>query len=472
MGTTPNTSSGDVAGEPPSSTKSRFFGITAGNFLVLLDASILTVALPDLGRDLNAPAGALAWTVNAYTVVFAGLLLAAGSIADRWGPRRIYRAALGTFAVVSLLCAAAPNVASLIAGRALLGVAAAGLVPASLALLAALYPDRARRSRAIGAWAAVSSIGLIAGPLLGGALVMVGGWQLVFLVNPPIALVALLAARKLSAHRPQTRKPIDRAGLVLSIVGLSVLTFGLIDGGTHGWARPTPLIAIAVSLAALLLLVLAQRRAAAPVLPPALMALGRVQAALITGAMATFVFYGLLFYLTMWLQNERDLTPLQTGLAFLPMTLPMCLLPLVTGRLVARFGARPIIVAGLSADVLAGILLAVAGLDAPIGWIIAAQLALVIGSTLAIPAATAEMALAAPSELAATGQGALNASRQAGSALGVAVIGTLTTMPAVGAVLAAGAGLSLVAVAIAQHTKNLARPGLADPNHAPAPTPR
>ncbi|ETK37481.1 MFS transporter, partial [Microbispora sp. ATCC PTA-5024] len=215
-------------------TAPAFAAVAAGNFLVLLDTSILNVALPDLRRDLQAPVAALPWAVDAYTVVFAGLLLASGSLADRWGPRRVYRVALAAFGLVSLLCAAAPGAGALIGARALLGVAAAGLVPASLAVLAALYPEPARRARAVGAWAAVTSLGLISGPVLGGVLVALGGWRLVFLVNPPVALLALLVSRGLPSGPARAGRPVDRAGLALSVAGLGCLAFGLIGAGTEG----------------------------------------------------------------------------------------------------------------------------------------------------------------------------------------------------------------------------------------------
>jgi len=431
-------------------TAGPFLGVAAGNFLVLLDASVLTVALPDLHRDLHASGAALPWTVNAYTVVFAGLLLASGSIADRFGPRRVYRAALAGFLVVSLLCAAAPTIGLLIAGRALLGAAAAGLVPASLALLAALYPDRAQRSRMVGAWAAVTSIGLVTGPIIGGGLVAAGGWRLVFLVNPPIALLALLFSHRLSGHRPGTAgNPIDGAGLVLSVIALGALSFGLIDGGTGGWARPGPVVALALAACAVVALVAVERRAPGPVLPPALLRLPRVRADLVAGAVASMVFYGVFFALTLWLQDTRHLGPVQAGAAFLPMTLPMCVLPLVAGRLVARIGARPVILVGLAADVVSGVLLAFAGSHS-LGWVLGAQVFLVLGSTLAIPAATADMASAAPPQLAATGQGAFNAGRQAGSALGVALLGTVAALPTAGVILAVFAVASVALVTLAQ----------------------
>lgn len=423
-----------------------FASLVAGNFLVLLDASIVNVALPDAQTSLHAPAALLPWVVDAYTVVFAGLLLASGSIADRWGPGRMYRLALYGFGAVSLAFGFAPNAGALIAGRALLGVAAAGLVPAALAELAALYPDPARRSRAVGAWAAIGNLGLVMGPVLGGALVELGGWRLVFLVNPPIALAALLAARRLRGNRSESYQPLDHAGLLLSVLGLVALTFGLVDAGTSGWGRPTPLLALAAALIVFVLLALAERRAQTPVLPPALLALSRVRADLVAGTIGSFLFYGALFALTQWMVHQRGLSPLETGLAFLPMTVPMCFMPFLTGRLVAQVGARPVLLAGLAADALAGVLLALAGREPPLTLVAAAEVALAIGSTLAIPGATADMAAAVPTPLAATGQGAFYACRQAGSALGVAVLGTLTSLPVSGVVLAAGAVVALAAV--------------------------
>ncbi|WP_206313650.1 MFS transporter [Streptomyces coryli] len=423
-----------------------FAGIVAGNGLVLLDTTILNVALPDVRTDLGASAAALPWTADAYTVVFAGLLLAAGAVADRFGPRRVYRWSLAAFAALSLLCAAAPGAAALIGGRALLGAAGAGMVPASLALLAALYPKPARRARAVGAWAALSSIGMIAGPVLGGALVELGGWRLIFLVNPPIAALAIWASRGLHSTRATSPRRADPAGLALSVTGLTSLTFGLIDAGTGGWARPLPVAALLLAAAAFAALAIAERRVPAPALPPALLRLRPVRAAMVTATTATWTVYGVLFLLTHWLVEDRGLGPFQAGLAFLPLTLPMCVLPLLTGRLVARTGTRPAMLAGLTAVAASGGLLAFAGHDAPLGLIAAVQLVLAVGATLSIPAATAELSSSAPAELAATGQGALNAARQAGAALGVAVLGTCGDLGTAGWVVLAGGAAGLVAV--------------------------
>ncbi|RJL35944.1 MFS transporter [Bailinhaonella thermotolerans] len=425
----------------------RFAGIAAGNFMISLDATILNVALPDMRADLHAPAAALPWAVDAYTVVLAGLMLASGSVADRWGPRRVYQAALAGFAVFSLLCALAPNAGVLIAGRALLGVPAAGLVPASMALLAALYPEPDRRSRRIGGLVSITGLGIVAGPILGGALVAAGGWRLVFLVNLPVALLTLLSSRGLSGHRAGTAVPIDRAGLLLSITGLVALTLGLVDGGTAGWARPLPYAAIAVAAVAVAVLPRVERRAGAPVLPPALLALTRVRVNLGVAVTSQLIYYGLLFTLTQWLVTTRGLTPLQAGLAFLPMTVPVAVLPMITGRLVVRLGARRLILAGITLDLLGGLVLATGG--GSMWSLFAAQLLIGAGSPLAIPACVADMSAAVPLNLAATGQGALNAARQAGTALGVAIFGALATLPSTGVVLAGAAALTLAALALA-----------------------
>ncbi|MBL1082303.1 MFS transporter [Streptomyces actinomycinicus] len=440
----------EVPTEPPAAStslsKPRFAGIAAGNLLVLLDTSILNVAVPDVQKSLHPAAAALPWAVDAYTVVFAGLLLAGGVIADRWGARRVYATALGLFAVLSVVCALAPGVGALIAGRALLGAAGAGLVPASLALLIHLNPDPARRTRAIGAWTALSGLGAAAGPVLGGALVELGGWRLVFLVNPPIALAALLLARRLPAPPVRAGRALDRPGLALSTGGLGLLTFGLVEAGIEGWDSPQALVPVAVALVCFVALAVAERRVASPVLPPALLGLPKVRAAMVAAAVSCFAYFGGMYMFALWLQHTYHLTPFKAGLAALPIVFPVCVMPFFTGRLVARYGPRPILLTGMSASVVSGVLLAFAvGQHPPLPLILAAELTLAATGTLSIPGAAAVMAVSAPPEYAATGQGALNGIRQAGSALGVAVLGTLGALTTSGYVLI---GIGLVAVLV------------------------
>ncbi|MGW3205239.1 MFS transporter [Streptomyces sp. NPDC001135] len=437
------------AARTPSHGISRptFAGIALGNLLVLLDTSILNVAVPDIQTSLRPAAAALPWTVDAYTVVFAGLLLTGGVVADRWGARRVYTAALGLFAVLSVACALAPGSGSLIAGRALLGAAGAGLVPASVALLIHLHPDPVRRTRAIGAWTALSGLGAAVGPVLGGALVELGGWRLVFLVNPPLALAALLLARRLPAPPARAGRALDRPGLLLSTAGLGLLTFGLVEAGIEGWDAPWALVPLAAALGCFAAVAAVERRAAAPVLPPALLALPKVRAAMVAAAVSCFAYFGGLYQLAVWLQHTYRLTPFDAGLAALPMVLPVCVMPFFTGRLVARHGPRPVLLSGMSAAVVAGALLAcVVGPHPALPLVVTAELALAATGTLSIPGAAAAVAVAAPPEYAATSQGALNGIRQAGSALGVAVLGTMGSPAASGDVLLGVGALAVLLV--------------------------
>ncbi|ACU76860.1 major facilitator superfamily MFS_1 [Catenulispora acidiphila DSM 44928] len=425
-------------------TRAAFAGIVAGNFMVLLDATILNVALPDMKAHLHASAAALPWTVDAYTVVFAGLMLASGAVADRFGARRVYQSAVALFGLLSLLCALAPNVGGLIAGRALLGAAAAGMVPASLSLLAGLYPDAKDRMKAVGAWAALSGIGLAVGPVLGGALVAAGGWRLVFVVNPPLALVSWFLVRGLSSQASGHRKKFDIPGLVLFTVALCALTYGLVDAGTEGWSTPSALVALAVAVLAAVAVAFVERRAETPVLPPELLRLGRVRTNLVTAVAANYIFYGLLYSVTLWFEETRHMSAAMTGVAFLPMMVPLCFLPFFTSRLAHRFGARPMVMVAMVVNVGVGAVLFTVGAHTSLAVVTVAQVLMAIATTLTIPSITADMAVATPRPLAATGQGALNAARQTGSALGVAILGTMSGMHAAGIAMAAGALLTLV----------------------------
>jgi DHA2 family methylenomycin A resistance protein-like MFS transporter len=432
--------------------RSRFFGITLGLLLVNFDATVLNVALPRIGADLHSAPAALPWTADAYTVVVSGLLLAAGAMSDRFGSRRAFRVALIAFALFSVLCALAPNSATLILGRALLGLSAAGLMPASLALLRVLYPDPVRRVRAVGTWASVTTLGLAAGPALGGVLLAggsAGSWRLIFLVNPPFALLGFWLIRGIGEPERGPRAGVDGTGLVLSVLGLGALTFGLIDAGESGWLAPAAAAAFGVSVLSFAALALVERRAESPALPPALLRLARVRTAIWCALVTNFLWYGLWFALALWLESVRGLSPLTTGLFFLPATLPMSLVPPLTTRAIGKFGARRLLLTGFATYLVGAALLIGLGAHAPLWGYIAAALIFSVAATQVVPSVTAELSLAAPARYAATGQGALYAARQAGSALGVAVVSAVgvTDLPAVALVTLAGAALPLAVIA-------------------------
>lgn len=445
-----------VAQDPKA--RMRFFGITLGLLLVNFDATVLNVALPRIGRDLHSSAAALPWTADAYTVVVSGLLLAAGALADRFGSRRVFRSALIAFALFSALCALAPDSGTLIAGRALLGLSAAGLMPASLALLRVLYPDPARRVRAVGSWAAVTTLGLAAGPVLGGLLLAIpspDAWRLIFLVNPPFALLGHRLIRGIGEPERGPSRRVDLAGLLLSVAGLGAAAFGLIDSGSAGWTGPPVLIAFAVAVLSFAALTRVERRAESPVLPPALLSLRRVRTAIVAAGLTNFLWYGLWFALAIWLETVRHLSPLDAGLFFIPASLPMSVVPPLVARAVARFGARRTMLTGFTTYVAAAGFFVLLGERAPLWLYAVGALLFSFAAVQVVPSVTAEVSVCAPERHAATGQGALYASRQAGSALGVAVVSAVgvTRLAAASVALLAGAALALILIACSGRTR-------------------
>ncbi|MEV0820167.1 MFS transporter [Nonomuraea rubra] len=394
------------------------FGFSLAYFLVILDTTVLTIALPDLRASLGGSLAGQQWAVNAYTVAFAACLLTGGAVADRYGAARIFKLGVASFGVISLLSAAAPDLGVLIGLRALLGVAGALCTGGSLGLLAELFPEPAARARATGLWAAITGSALAAGPLIGGLLVGLYGWRAVFLLNPPIALISLLAMRKVVS--PRGSRVIDWWVQILACAFLGLVAEALIGSAP---------VAALLSLAVLAGLVLAERRSHAPALPGGLLAATWPE--LLAGTVANFAFSGALFVLTLLLQDTRHLSPMATGLAFLPLTLPMTVNPLLTGRLVARYGPRPPILGGLAliAAGLAGT--ALTGVLTP--WLVV----LGFGLSFVLPALMAGMINSAPPGTAGTAGGVLNAFRQVGATLGVAVMGVIGRPLLVAAVLAA-----------------------------------
>ncbi|HEX4817896.1 MAG TPA: MFS transporter [Nonomuraea sp.] len=384
----------------------RMLGFSLAYFLVMLDTTVLTIALPDLRDSLGGSLAGQQWAVNAYTVAFAAALLTGGAVADRYGAARVFKLGVAGFGAISLLCAAAPDLGVLAGLRALLGVAGALCTGGSLGLLAEQFPEPAARARATGLWAALTGSALAAGPLLGGLLVDLSGWRAVFLVNPPLALLSLLAMRRV--HSPRGARRIDWRVQAVACAFLGLLAEALIGG--------SPFAGL-LAAAALAALVAADRRSHAPALPGGLLAATWPE--LLAGTVATFAFSGALFVLTLLFQDTRHLTPMAAGLAFLPLTLPMAVNPLLTGRLVARHGPRPPILGGLAliAAGLAGLALTAV----PWPWLVV----LGLGLSFVLPALVAAMAGSAPQGTAGAAGGVLNAFRQVGATLGVAVMGVI-----------------------------------------------
>ena len=312
-----------------------------GSALAGIDATVVGIALPAIGRDFGVGIASLQWVVTAYTLTLSGLLLVAGSLGDRYGRRRVFVVGVGWFAAASILCGIAPDAPALLAGRALQGVGAALLTPGSLAILQASFaPDN--RGRAIGAWSGLTGIGIAVGPFIGGWLVEAVSWRLIFAINLPLAVAVVLISNR---HVPESHDTtatgrIDYTGGTLVSVALLGIVFALIEGPSRGWTSGVVLAAMAGGVLALLVFVLHERRAAHPMLPLDVFTSRQFT---VTN-LVTFVVYGALggalFLLPVQLQQVAGYSPVEAGTALLPVTVIMLALSARSGALAARIGPR------------------------------------------------------------------------------------------------------------------------------------
>jgi EmrB/QacA subfamily drug resistance transporter len=312
-----------------------------GSAMASIDATVVGIALPAIGHDFHASLATLQWVVTAYTLTLAGLLLFAGALGDKYGRKRVFIWGVVWFAVASALCGIAPDAPVLIAARAVQGIGAALLTPGSLAIIEASFrPDD--RGRAIGAWSGLSGVGSAIGPFLGGWLIQAVSWRLIFFINLPFAILVVAVALR---HVPESRDPaatgpVDVLGGVLVTAGLIGLTYGLIEGPTVGWTKPSPLVALIGGCVLLAAFVWWEHRTAEPMMPLSLFASAQFSAANVV----TFAVYGALggalFLLPIQLIQVSHYTPLQAGISLLPITLIMLALSARSGALAARIGPR------------------------------------------------------------------------------------------------------------------------------------
>ena len=406
-------------------------GAVLGSAMAGIDATVVGVALPRIGRQFHAGLSELQWVSNAYTLALAGLLLAGGALGDRLGRRRVFQVGTVWFAGASLLCGIAPSAPLLISARGLQGLGAALLVPASLAILEASFVSE-DRSRAIGAWSGLSGVALALGPLLGGWLIESVSWRLIFFINLPLAAaVVTIAAR----HVPETRDPrakeapLDLAGAFLVTVGLVGLAFGLTEGASLGWAARGTISALAVGSVCLVAFVRVERRSRSPLIPP-----GMFRSRQFSGANAvTFVVYaglgGALFLLPVELQDAVGYSPLAAGTSLLPVTALMLLLSARSGALASRIGPRlqmstgPILVGGGLA-----LLARIGPGSSYLSQVLPALIVLGLGLAATVAPLTATALGAAPSEHAGAASAVNNDVARAAGLVAVAVL------PAVGGI--------------------------------------
>lgn len=400
--------------------------ICAAAFLAYLDMTIINIALPRLATDLHATLADLEWVINSYTVCYAGLLLAAGTLADRWGRKRLFLSGVALFALASLGCALAPGLGLLITARLAQGVASAILIPVSMALVAVLHPEPAERAHAIGLYAGGVGLALVAGPLIGGPLVDLFGWRSVFWINLPITVpVFWVLLRTLAETRDANEVGIDLPGQALFFTTLTALTAYLIEGNRNGWTSGSALGPELVAVAALLGFVARERRAAAPMLPLGVFRNPVLVAACLVNLFSIFGVFAALFVLTLFDQTLNGLDARTTGLRFLAMTAAILLASVVAPRVAQRSGARaPVALGSLAAAIGFGALTALQPGQAYANY--AWALALIgIGVSFAGPPSALALLASVPARHAGLASALASTSRQIGGIAGVAAAGAL-----------------------------------------------
>ncbi len=400
-------------------------------FMVILDVSVVNVALPAIRGALRFSEQDLQWVVNAYTVTFAGFLLLGGRAADLLGRRRVFVAGLGLFAFASLAGGLAQSQTTLIVARAVQGLGGAVIAPASLSILTTTFEEGAARNRAVGIWGAMGGVGGAAGVLLGGVLTDLLGWRWILFINVPIGIAALLLAERYIAEgrNPGATRNFDLAGAVTATLGLSLLVFGIVRTDVTGWGAAGTIALMAGGVALLLIFVVIEGKLAkSPLMPLRIYRSRTLSAAnsvmlLIGGAM-----FAMWFFVSLYLQQVLGFTPIQAGLAFLPMTLCIILFSTLASRGVQRFGAKALLVAGTVAQT-AGLLL-FTGVDphgSYLADVLAPSLLVASGLGLAFVPVTISAVAGVARQEAGLASGLVNTSRLVGGALGLAILAAIAT---------------------------------------------
>jgi EmrB/QacA subfamily drug resistance transporter len=399
-----------------------------GFFVITLDAVIVNVALPSIRTDLGGGVSGLQWVVDSYTLMFAALLLSAGSLTDRIGARRAFGLGMVVFVLASIGCGLAPDLVGLIVARLVQGSAAAVMMPSSMALLREAYPEPGPRARALAVWAMGGAVASSAGPVLGGLLDTID-WRLIFAVNVPAGAIALLLLAR-TRRSPLRPARFDGIGQITAVLTMGGLTFGAIEAGAAGFGDPRVLVAFAVAVVAAAGFVLAQARVAHPMLPLELFRSRPVVVSVGIGFAFMVGYYGLPFVFSLYLQQVRGLSALGTGVAFLPMMLIGLALTPFAAHLAETFG-RPLVIGSGLVAMAAGLLaLALMPVSAPF-WALGLLMMLVgLAGPLVMPSTMAVLLDHAPAGRTGTASGLFNTSRQVGGALAVAVFGGLLTDPA------------------------------------------
>jgi EmrB/QacA subfamily drug resistance transporter len=400
--------------------------VAVGLFMIMLDNTIVNVALPSIEHSLHMSISSLEWIVTAYALTFAALLITGGKLGDLYGRRKMFTAGLVIFTLASLACGLAPSAGILIAARAVQGVGAALMSPATLSIITATFPPK-ERGQAIGIWAGVSALALAIGPLVGGLIVDNINWHWIFYVNVPVGVVGIIVSRLVITESRDTshEQSIDLPGLVTSSGALLALSYALIEGNRHGWGSPEIIslfIGAAVLLAVFIRLELHQRL---PMLDLGLFKIGAFVGANTVAMLVSLGMFGVFFFISLYVQNVLGYSPTKAGAIFLPMTILIILIAPVAGKLSDRVGSRWLMGAGMSILGVSLLLYQRIGLHTGF-WSLLPQLVLGgIGMALTMSPMTSAAMASVPVDKAGVGSGVLNSFRQVGGSLGIALMGAI-----------------------------------------------
>jgi EmrB/QacA subfamily drug resistance transporter len=399
-----------------------------GLFMIMLDNTIVNVALPTIQRELGAGLSQLEWIVSGYALTFAAFMLTGGKLADLFGRRRVFVAGLAVFSGSSLACALAPTAGFLIGARVVQGAGAALMNPATLSIISATFPPR-ERGTAIGIWAGVSALALAIGPLVGGLLTEHVGWSSIFYVNVPVGVLAIAASLLLIDESRDTsagQRP-DVPGLLSSAVGLLAVTYGLIEANGYGWGSVRIVGAFVVGAVALTAFVLLERHQRAPMLDLRLFRDRTFAGANLLLLLVALAMFGVFFFLSLYMQNVLRYSPVEAGAAFLPLTGLIIVVAPLAGRLSDRFGARWLLTGGMTLVAAQLLYFSRLGLDESFSSLVPGMLLGGAGMGAAMAPATAAGLSGVPVDKAGVGSAVLNSSRQLGGSIGIALMGAIVT---------------------------------------------
>ena len=400
--------------------------LASGLFMVMLDNTVVALALPSIESDLGVGLSELEWIINAYSLTFAVLLLTGGKLADYLGRRRVFCAGLFVFTASSLACGLAPTGEALIAARGVQGVGAALMLPATLSIITATFEVH-ERGAAIGIWAGISAFALAIGPLLGGLLVEGAGWEWIFYINIPVGVAAFAAALAITRESRDTSvdQRLDLAGLVTSAIAVFALTFGLIEANTYGWGSTTIVLCFVVAAVALLAFIAVELRGRAAMIDLSLFRNATFAGANVGGLVMFLALFGFIFFFSFYLQAVRRYSVLEAGAIFLVSTIGLMLAAPIAGKLSDRVGARWLATFGMTLFGLGTLFLS--RIDTQTGfWEMAPALAAGgIGFGILMPPLTAAVLASATVDKAGVASGMMQSLRQLGGGLGVAVMGAI-----------------------------------------------